>query len=190
MERPTSKLNFYFTWFTCLFFGTNSLGTARIKFSAHIICNINTKDLTVITDKINQFNKFKWNNKFLAKLTLIHQIVRVNYIRYLVLLHYTLNFYIGKNMCNIILQLLQYNWLHLTLNVGFVYYVGAVTGNKRSHGVMVSTLDFESSDPSSNLGGTYILFLVRIFFIKSQYKKDLMLCMLLIFNLNITTKLI
>ena len=24
----------------------------------------------------------------------------------------------------------------------------------RSHGVMVSTLDFESSDPSSNLGGT------------------------------------
>ena len=26
--------------------------------------------------------------------------------------------------------------------------------NKRSYGVMVSTLDFESSDPSSNLGGT------------------------------------
>ena len=25
---------------------------------------------------------------------------------------------------------------------------------KRSHGVMVSTLDFESSDPSSSLGGT------------------------------------
>ena len=25
----------------------------------------------------------------------------------------------------------------------------------RSHGVMVSTLDFESSDPSSNLSGTY-----------------------------------
>ena len=25
----------------------------------------------------------------------------------------------------------------------------------RSHGVMVSTLDFESSDPSSNLGGTF-----------------------------------
>ena len=24
-----------------------------------------------------------------------------------------------------------------------------------SHGVMVSTLDFESSDPSSNLGGTF-----------------------------------
>ncbi|GIY61404.1 hypothetical protein CDAR_541771 [Caerostris darwini] len=29
----------------------------------------------------------------------------------------------------------------------------------RFHGVMVSTLDFESSDPSSNLGGT--LFFVR-----------------------------
>lgn len=27
---------------------------------------------------------------------------------------------------------------------------------KGSHGVMVSTLDFESSDPSSNLGGTLI----------------------------------
>ena len=26
----------------------------------------------------------------------------------------------------------------------------------RSHGVMVSTLDFESSDPSSNLGGTLL----------------------------------
>ena len=25
----------------------------------------------------------------------------------------------------------------------------------RSHGVVVSTLDFESSSPSSNLGGTY-----------------------------------
>ena len=25
-----------------------------------------------------------------------------------------------------------------------------------SHGVMVSTLDFESSDPSLNLGGTFI----------------------------------
>ena len=28
--------------------------------------------------------------------------------------------------------------------------------SKGSHGVMVSTLDFESSDPSSNLGGTFI----------------------------------
>ena len=35
----------------------------------------------------------------------------------------------------------------------------------RSHGVMVSTLDFESSDPSSNLGGTspYLLVLQLLF---------------------------
>ena len=31
--------------------------------------------------------------------------------------------------------------------------------HERSHGVMVSTLDFESSDPSSNLGGTCIFFI-------------------------------
>ncbi|KAF8777783.1 hypothetical protein HNY73_014589 [Argiope bruennichi] len=30
-------------------------------------------------------------------------------------------------------------------------------GSVRFHGVMVSTLDFESSDPSSNLGGTLFL---------------------------------
>ena len=30
------------------------------------------------------------------------------------------------------------------------------------HGVMVSTLDFESSDPSSNLGGTSSFFFLRI----------------------------
>ena len=38
----------------------------------------------------------------------------------------------------------------------FVYFIAnsqAVT-QARSHGVMVSTLDSESSDPSSNLGGT------------------------------------
>ncbi len=29
-----------------------------------------------------------------------------------------------------------------------------------SHGVMVSTLDFESSDPSSNLGGTSVLIMI------------------------------
>lgn len=29
------------------------------------------------------------------------------------------------------------------------------------HGVMVSTLDFESSDPSSNLGGTFLFVLGR-----------------------------
>ena len=31
-------------------------------------------------------------------------------------------------------------------------------GASRSHGVMVSTLDSESSDPSSNLGGTFFFF--------------------------------
>ena len=31
----------------------------------------------------------------------------------------------------------------------------ALTADWWSHGVMVSTLDFESSDPSSNLGGTF-----------------------------------
>ena len=37
----------------------------------------------------------------------------------------------------------------------------------RSHGVMVSTLDFESSDPSSNLGGTSTFF--RMIFEKPLY---------------------
>ncbi len=37
---------------------------------------------------------------------------------------------------------------------------------KWSHGVMVSTLDFESSDPSSNLGGTLILFLFFSFYFR------------------------
>ena len=32
----------------------------------------------------------------------------------------------------------------------------------RSHGVVVSTLDFESSDPSSNLGGTSVFFIRQI----------------------------
>ena len=32
---------------------------------------------------------------------------------------------------------------------------------ERSHGVMVSTLDSESSDPSSNLGGTYNIFFCK-----------------------------
>ena len=31
-----------------------------------------------------------------------------------------------------------------------------------SHGVMVSTLDFESSDPSSNLGGTSNIFIASL----------------------------
>ena len=34
-----------------------------------------------------------------------------------------------------------------------------------SHGVMVSTLDFESSDASSNLGGTSEVFLLVIYLI-------------------------
>ena len=36
--------------------------------------------------------------------------------------------------------------------------------NVRSHGVMVSTLDSESSDPSSNLGGTYFFLFVPLHF--------------------------
>ena len=36
------------------------------------------------------------------------------------------------------------------------YLLGTTFSKKWSHGVMVSTLDFESSDPSSNLGGTFI----------------------------------
>ena len=34
---------------------------------------------------------------------------------------------------------------------------------RRSHGVMVSTLDSESSDPSSSLGGTCDVFFVHLF---------------------------
>ena len=34
----------------------------------------------------------------------------------------------------------------------------------RSYGVMVSTLDFESSDPSSNLGRTFVFVVVIDFF--------------------------
>ena len=56
-------------------------------------------------------------------------------------------------MCNIIL-IFVYKLFSLTLTTGFVYHECKVTGNTGSHGVMVSTLDFESSDPSSNLGGT------------------------------------
>ena len=37
----------------------------------------------------------------------------------------------------------------------------------RLRGVMVSTLDFESSDPSSNLGGTFLL---RITIVLSWYQ--------------------
>ena len=75
----------HLTWrfiFVC-FFGILVFGTAHITFSGHIICNINTKNLTVITNEINQFTKFKWSNKFLflscKALFLIHQILRMNY---------------------------------------------------------------------------------------------------------------
>ena len=84
--------NFAFHWIRysfnmaihfCLFFGILVFGTAHITFSGHIICNINTKNLTVITNEINQFTKFKWSNKFLflscKALFLIHQILRMNY---------------------------------------------------------------------------------------------------------------
>ena len=36
------------------------------------------------------------------------------------------------------------------------------------HGVMVSTLDFESSDPSSNLGRTFILFPSLIYLLENK----------------------
>ena len=42
-----------------------------------------------------------------------------------------------------------------------------------SHGVMVSTLDSESSDPSSNLGGTlvwYVSFTEKLFFLLNFYE--------------------
>ena len=44
------------------------------------------------------------------------------------------------------------------INVNF-----SLSIHRRSHGVMVSTLDFESSDPSSNLGGTYFYFSIFLF---------------------------
>ena len=39
-----------------------------------------------------------------------------------------------------------------------------------SHGVMVSTLDFESSDPSSNLGGTYLYIPFLFIFLQIFFK--------------------
>ena len=38
-----------------------------------------------------------------------------------------------------------------------------------SYGVMVSTLDFESSDPSSNLGRTFPFFLLKILYIITRW---------------------
>ena len=40
-------------------------------------------------------------------------------------------------------------------------YENRIMFTTRSHGVMVSTLDSESSDPSSNLGGTSSIFLTN-----------------------------
>ena len=51
--------------------------------------------------------------------------------------------------------------IQITLFYNKVYFEMKLVGKLpqlvrvRSHGVMVSTLDFESSDPSSNLGGTW-----------------------------------
>ena len=39
------------------------------------------------------------------------------------------------------------------VKIGYIITV-VIDFSYRFHGVMVSTLDFESSDPSSNLGGT------------------------------------
>ena len=43
----------------------------------------------------------------------------------------------------------------VTFMVNFITFMAFITfmGDTRSHGVLVSTLDFESSDPNSNLGG-------------------------------------
>ena len=42
-----------------------------------------------------------------------------------------------------------------------------------SHGVMVSTLDFESSDPSSNLGGTSNIFIASLVVVlDKKYEKS------------------
>ena len=42
---------------------------------------------------------------------------------------------------------------------------------RRFYGVMVSTLDFESSDPSSNLGRTLFIYLFMYFFVLRQSKR-------------------
>ena len=40
---------------------------------------------------------------------------------------------------------------------------------------MVSTLDFESSDPSSNLGGTYIFKILILYYIISKLRNNILL---------------
>ena len=51
-----------------------------------------------------------------------------------------------------------------SVNEGYAGVSKIRKNESRSHGVMVSTLDFESSDPSSNLGGTYIFSFFFFFF--------------------------
>ena len=58
------------------------------------------------------------------------------------------------------------------LTFNYLNFMGIVS--VRSHGVMVSTLDSESSDPSSNLGGTsnrqfFFLFILNMSFYLYRY---------------------
>ncbi len=49
------------------------------------------------------------------------------------------------------------NIFYLLDKLGVASFTGqTIESTRRSYGVMVSTLDSESSDPSSNLGRTYI----------------------------------
>ena len=50
---------------------------------------------------------------------------------------------------------MEHHFVGVILHLESVGPVETETLSAGSHGVMVSTLDFESSDPSSNLGGTY-----------------------------------
>ena len=54
-------------------------------------------------------------------------------------------------------------YTHFTTVVSFIYAHEKMLSSQRFYGVMVSTLDSESSDPSSNLGRTY--FFYHYFFI-------------------------
>ena len=47
-------------------------------------------------------------------------------------------------------------WLSYIMLFTIVMETNLLTTHLGFHGVMVSTLDFESSDPSSNLGGTLL----------------------------------
>ena len=55
-------------------------------------------------------------------------------------------------------------------NIRFLFWT--IFSKKRSHGVMVSTLDFESSDPSSNLGGTFIFDMPSNSFLQNLMKSQ------------------